>query len=119
MAGASGSVAVTADDAYGNVATGYRGTVKFTSSDTKAGLPGNYTFTAANAGTNTFTNGVTLNTAGTQSITATDTATGTITGTQSGIAVNKASPTLTTTLSAAHASPSAQRPTTPRRSPGW
>ena len=44
---------------------------------------------------------MTLNTAGTQSITATDTATGTITGTQSGITVNKASPTLSTTLSAA------------------
>ena len=43
---------------------------------------------------------MTLNTAGTQSVTATDTATGTITGTQSGITVNKSSTTLSTSLSA-------------------
>ena len=99
VAGASGSVTVTADDTYGNVATGYTGTVTFTSSDTKAVLPGNYHFTAGNAGTRTFTNGVTLNTAGTQSITATDTVTNTITGTQGGITVTKASPSIATTLS--------------------
>jgi serine/threonine-protein kinase len=56
-------------DAYGNVATGYPGTLKFTSSDKNAVLPANYTFTAADAGMKTF--GVTLNTSGTQSITAT------------------------------------------------
>ncbi len=99
-AGTAGSVTVTADDIYGNVATGYRGTIKFTSSDTKAGLPPNYTFTVASAGNHTFTNGVTLNTVGTQSITATDTATGTITGTQGPITVTKASPTISTALSA-------------------
>ena len=52
---------------------GYTGTVHFTSSDAQAGLPADYTFTAADAGSHTFT--VTLKTAGTQSITATDTAT--------------------------------------------
>ena len=98
--GAPGSVTVTADDTYGNVATGYRGTVKFSSTDTKAVLPANTGFTAAYAGTHAFTNGVTLNTAGTQSITATDTATSTITGTEGGITVNKASPSISTTLSA-------------------
>ena len=79
---------MTAYDTYGNVATGYTGTVHFTSSDAQAVLPANYTFTAANAGVDTFS--ATLKTAGTQSITATDTVTGTITGTQSGITVNPA-----------------------------
>ncbi len=86
-AGVAHSVTVTALDAFGNTATGYRGTVHFTSSDAQAGLPANYAFTAGDAGVHTFTNGVTLKTAGTQSITATDTVTGTITGTQSGITV--------------------------------
>ena len=71
-AGVAGSFTVTAWDAYGNRATGYTGTVRFTSSDAKAVLPGNYTFTAADAGMHTFS--ATLKTAGTQSLTATDTA---------------------------------------------
>ena len=82
------NVTVTAQDAFGNVATGYTGTVHFTSSDAQAVLPANYTFTGGDAGTHVFS--VTLKTAGTQSITATDTVTGTITGTQSGITVNPA-----------------------------
>ena len=48
--GAVQSVTVTAKDPYGNVATGYTGTVHFTSSDLKASLPANYTFTSANDG---------------------------------------------------------------------
>jgi hypothetical protein len=70
-AGASHSYTVTAEDPYGNVATGYTGTVHFTSSDPRAVLPANYTFTAAAAGRHSFS--ATLKTAGTQSITATDT----------------------------------------------
>jgi len=50
----AGIVTVTAKDAYGNVATGYLGTVHFTSTDANAVLPANYKFTAANAGTHTF-----------------------------------------------------------------
>ena len=50
MAGTSGAFTVMAKDAFGNIATGYTGTVKFTSNDTKAVLPANYTFTAADAG---------------------------------------------------------------------
>ena len=100
-AGAPGSVTVAANDTYGNVATGYRGTVRFSSSDARAGLPVNYRFTAADAGSHAFTNGVTLFTVGTQSITATDTVTGTITGTQGGITVTRASPTIATALSPA------------------
>ena len=53
-AGVAGSFTVTAWDPYGNRATGYTGTVRFTSSDAKAVLPGNYTFTAADAGMHTF-----------------------------------------------------------------
>ena len=53
-AGAAESVTVTAEDPYGNVATGYTGTVQFTSSDTKASLPAattSYSTRAATAGT--------------------------------------------------------------------
>jgi hypothetical protein len=97
-AGTAFSVTVTANDPYGNTATGYTGTVHFTSSDTLAALPANYTFTGADAGSHTFTNSVTLKTGGSQSLTATDTLTGTITGTQSGISVNgAAASTLTVT----------------------
>ena len=68
--------------------TGYLGTIHFTSSDVQAGLPANFTFTAGDDGTYTFT--VTLKTAGSQSITATDTTTSAITGTLSGISVSPA-----------------------------
>src|SRR6266571_2504269 len=86
--GVAFSFTVTAQDQFNNPATGYSGTVHFTSSDAQAALPGNYTFTAGDAGTHTFS--ATLKTAGTQSITATDTASGTITGSQTGIVVNSA-----------------------------
>jgi hypothetical protein len=88
-AGVAGSVTVTARDPYGNAVTGYTGMVRFTSSDTQAVLPGSYTFTAADAGTHTFS--ATLKTAGTQSLTATDAANAAITGGQQGILVNPAS----------------------------
>jgi hypothetical protein len=90
-AGVSHTFTVTARDAYGNLATGYRGTVHFTSSDGQAGLPANYTFTAADAGVHTFS--ATLKTAGNQSITATDTTSASITGTQTGITVAPAAAT--------------------------
>ena len=84
---------VTALDAYNNMATGYRGMVHFTSGDTQATLPANYTFSAGDNGVHTFTSGVTLATAPTQAITATDTVTGTITGTETGITVSPAAAT--------------------------
>jgi hypothetical protein len=84
------SVTVTALDAPGNTATGYRGTVHFTSSDAAATLPANYTFTAADNGAHTFTNGVTLKTVGTRSVTATDTVSSSINGSQTGISVTAA-----------------------------
>jgi hypothetical protein len=52
-AGTAFSLTVTAPDAYGNTATSYTGTVKFTSSDSKARLPANYSFTAMDAGVHT------------------------------------------------------------------
>jgi hypothetical protein len=84
-AGSTHSVKVTALDAFGNVATGYRGTAHFTSSDSKAVLPADYTFTATDAGIHNFS--LTLKTAGTESVTATDKVTSTITGAQAGITV--------------------------------
>src|SRR5262249_16687021 len=78
-----------------NTATGYRGTVDLTSTDTQAGLPADYTFTATDNGAHTFA--VTLKTAGSQSVTATDTVTGSLTATRSGISVqgDTAAPTIT------------------------
>jgi uncharacterized repeat protein (TIGR03803 family) len=87
-AGSAFTLTLTTEDAYGNTATGYAGTVHFTSGDPKALLPANYTFTTSDAGQHTFS--VTLKTAGTQSVTATDTATGRLTATTSGIAVQPA-----------------------------
>jgi adhesin/invasin len=46
--------------------------IHFISSDSTAVLPADYAFTAADAGSHTFINGVTLMTAGIQIITATD-----------------------------------------------
>lgn len=88
-AGALSNVTVSARDQFNNIATSYTGTVHFTSSDTDSHvvLPADYTFTVDDAGLHTFTGGVNLATAGTQSVTVTDTSVGTITGTQSGITV--------------------------------
>jgi len=86
-AGVAGSVTVEAKDAYGNRATGYSGTIQFSSTDGTATLPANYSFVGGDAGIRSFTNGVTFATAGTQSVTATDTVTGSITATQFNITV--------------------------------
>ena len=91
VAGATHSATVTAKDAAGNPAAGYRGTVRFTSTDPAAVLPAAYTFTGADGGTHTFS--VTLRTAGTRSVTATDTVTPSITGSQNAIVVNPGSAT--------------------------
>ena len=49
-AGTSFNETVSAVDQYGNVTTGYRGTVHFTSTDGRAVLPANYTFRGSDAG---------------------------------------------------------------------
>jgi len=90
-AGVAGSFTVTAENANGTTNTGYAGTVQFTSSDPRAVLPANYTFTAADQGVHTFS--ATLKTAGSQSLTATDTATASVFGTLSDIAVTPAAAT--------------------------
>jgi hypothetical protein len=79
VVGSPVDLTVTAYDAYGNVASGYTGTVHFTSTDGAAVLPADYTFQAGHLGTHTFT-GLIFNTVGGQSVTATDTRTASITG---------------------------------------
>ena len=81
-AGVASNVLVRVLDEDNMVATGYRGTIHFTSTDPAAVLPANYTFTAADAGAHTFLGGVTLKTAGSRTVTATDTVTASITGSQ-------------------------------------
>ena len=88
LAGEVNLVTVTAYDAYGNVATGYTGTLSFSSTDSHAVLPANYTFTAGDAGTHHFA--VELDTSGARSITATDTTAPGLTATESGITVQAA-----------------------------
>jgi hypothetical protein len=90
-AGVAHSVTVTLRDAYGNVASGYAGTVAFSSSDPIAALPANYTFTATDAGVHVFT--VTLKRAGAQFITVSDVALSTLSGAEVGIAVSPAAVT--------------------------
>jgi hypothetical protein len=69
---ASCSMVVTAQDVYGHTATGYTGTLHFTSTDPAAVLPSAYTFAAADSGTHTFP--ITLTTPGNQTVTAMDVA---------------------------------------------
>jgi hypothetical protein len=78
-AGAAFSLTLTVEDAYGNVVTGYIGTVHFSSTDTHATLPKNYAFTAADQGVHTFT-GLILRKRGNQKITITDTHDSSLTG---------------------------------------
>jgi hypothetical protein len=77
------TLSVTAEDAYGNVATAYAGTLHFTSSDAQATLPANAPLPN---GSGSFP-GVTLKTIGSQTITATDTGATSLKGTTSAINV--------------------------------
>src|SRR5204862_399413 len=75
-AGQPHQLTVTAKDAYGNTATGYTGTVVFSSDDAAAGLPSNYAFAGGDNGVHDFAGAatVTLKTAGSRHVTATDAA---------------------------------------------
>ncbi|MDM8000500.1 MAG: Ig-like domain-containing protein, partial [Dehalococcoidia bacterium] len=81
IAGVPFGVTVTAYDAYGNAATGYLGTVRFTSTDSAATLPSDYTFVSGDSGAHTFS--VALISAGSQSVTVTDTGNAALTDTES------------------------------------
>jgi len=88
IAGSPFSVTVAAKDPYNNIATGYTGTVHFTSTDAGATLPVDYPFLVGDSGDHVFSGGMTLTEVGSQTITATDTVTGTITGTSGTITVS-------------------------------
>lgn len=87
-AGEAHTLTVTVLDTLGNVMTGYSGTVHLASGDAQAALPADYTFTAGDHGTHTFT--VTPKTAGYQAITVTDTTTAGFSGSEAGIGVSPA-----------------------------
>src|SRR2546428_22791 len=112
-AGTLSSVTVEVRTSAGVRATGYTGTIHFTSSDGQAVLRANYTFTSSTAATpncttgcdqgiHTFTNGVVLKTA------ATESANRSMTGSESGIWVNPAA----TSILVVRGIPSPQTPNT-------
>jgi hypothetical protein len=88
VAGTAFDVTVTALDPYGNVATGYTGTVLLTSSD-RYPQPSDYTFTASDNGTHRFA--LSLFTAGVQTILARDATNPLLTGTAT-VIVHAAAP---------------------------
>jgi hypothetical protein len=77
--GSSFSFTVTAVDQYGNIATGYRGTVAFASTDPRASLPANYTFLPSDNGVRSFQ--ATFNTVGSQTLRVSDTVMSSLTST--------------------------------------
>jgi hypothetical protein len=89
-AGTPINFSLTAQNPDGSTNASYVGTVHFTSSDSSATLPKDYTFTSADQGIHTFS--ATLNSAGTDTVTATDTSDLDLTG--SGTDTVKATPTL-------------------------
>jgi hypothetical protein len=78
-AGVAFSMTLTVEDVYGNVVTGYTRTVHFSGTDTRARLPKNHTFAAADKGVHTCT-GLILRKKGSQKITITDTHDRSLTG---------------------------------------
>lgn len=84
------AVQVTAFDQFGNVATGYGGTVRFSTSDSVATLlgkmPANYTFTPGDRGTHSFT--TSLVTVGSQTISVIDTTNARLSATSQSILVS-------------------------------
>ena len=85
-AGSACAFTVTALDSFNNMATGYAGTVVFTSTDAGGTVPVNSTLSN---GTGTFS--ATLKTAGNQTLTATDKTTSSITGHSGAITVQRGS----------------------------
>jgi hypothetical protein len=83
------SVTVVARDASNNVLTNYAGTIHFTTTDPSGSVvvPANYAFVSGDNGSHTFTNAVTLQTAGSQTVSVNDTVQTTKTGTSAAITV--------------------------------
>jgi hypothetical protein len=91
-AGSADSFTATARDQFNNIATGYRGTANFTSSDTAAVLtPASHSFVGGDAGV--FTGSANFHTAGSSTVTATDSVTAGITGTSAAVTVNSGAAT--------------------------
>src|SRR5205085_2935732 len=87
-AGAAFTLNVVALDQFNNTATGYGGTVQFTSTDARAALPSN---SPLSNGFGSFT--ATLKTAGVQTLSATDITTSSVTGISNAITVSPAAAT--------------------------
>jgi uncharacterized repeat protein (TIGR01451 family) len=99
-AGVQFQLSVTALDASGSPVVGYTGTVHFETTDSTGSIPQDYTFTSQDNGSRTFD--VTLDAAGSQTVTVTDAAEPAITGT-AGIEVNGITSTDTVAPAAAAA----------------
>jgi hypothetical protein len=84
-AGEPFAMTVTARDAFGNTATGYRGTVRFSSSDAAAVLPADAAFSAADNGRKSFA--LSFRKQGAQTFTVRDTAVSGLTVTSAAVAV--------------------------------
>src|SRR5262249_28952345 len=87
---------VTAQDPFGNLISGYTGTIAFSSTDATATLPGTYTFTtgaSADNGVHVFPGGTVFRKAGSQTLSVKDTVTTTATGSQTGITVSASNAT--------------------------
>lgn len=78
IAGTSEGFTATVFDRFGNIATGYTGTLQFSSSDPAATLPDDFPFTAADEGTRGFA--ATLTAAGVVTVSAHDTIAAGVTG---------------------------------------
>lgn len=89
--GTPGSVTVTAFNTLGAVKTDYVGTITFSSNNSNAVLPANYTFVGGDAGVRVFNNAVTFNSIGTYYVRAEQVGAATIFGQQSNIDVTNPS----------------------------
>ncbi|MGQ0504376.1 MAG: Kelch repeat-containing protein [Myxococcaceae bacterium] len=85
--GTPSAATVEVRDAFGNRASGFSGTLRFTSSDPLAVLAPDVSFTPANGGILTVSNAVTFGSAGLHTLTATTTSAPPISGEQTGIEV--------------------------------
>ncbi len=90
-AGETGVFTVTVRNQWNQLVSDYIGTIAFSSSDARATLPENYTFTLTDAGQHAFT-AVFLTASLDNFLRATDTVTDTLTGEQTGIEVLPADP---------------------------